>query len=92
MGKTHLEDIFKLTNEQTLLQYYAMSYETLLSTILEACTKQKHLETGDPSRVLQTCTILDLKDIKLSNASSAYKFAKPATEMAQNNYPEILGR
>jgi hypothetical protein len=41
--------------------------------------------------VTQTCTILDLKDIKLTQASSAYKFVKPASEMAQNNYPEILG-
>ena len=39
-----------------------------------------------------TCCILDLKDIKLSNANAAYKFAKPATEMAQNYYPEMLGR
>ncbi len=36
---------------------------------------------------MQTCTILDLKDIKLSNAGAAYRFAKPASEMAQNNYP-----
>ena len=41
---------------------------------------------------MQTCTILDLKDIKLSNAGSAYRFAKPASEMTQNNYPEILGK
>ena len=39
-----------------------------------------------------TCCILDLKDIKLSKANAAYKFAKPATEMAQNYYPEMLGR
>jgi len=41
---------------------------------------------------MQTCTILDLKDIKLSNVGEAYRFAKPASEMAQNNYPEILGK
>ena len=40
----------------------------------------------------QTCTILDLKDIKLSKVNDAYKFAKPASEMAQNNYPEMLGK
>ena len=45
------------------------------------------METGDKARVMQTCTILDLYDIKLSNARAAYRFAKPASEMAQNNYP-----
>ena len=40
---------------------------------------------------MQTCTILDLKNIKLSNASAAYKFIKPASQMAQDNYPQILG-
>ena len=64
-----------------------MSYEKLLTTIFDACTEQKLRETGDSTRVMQSCTILDLKDIKLSNVSSAYKFVKPASEMAQNNYP-----
>ena len=92
MGFTIAEEIFKMTTDVRLLSYYAMSYETLLTTIFDACTEQKKRETGDEARVMQTCTILDLKDIKLSNASSAYKFVKPASAMAQNNYPEILGK
>jgi len=64
-----------------------MSYETLLSTIFDACTRQKKLETGEGTRVMQTCTILDLKGIKLSKAGDAYRFAKPASQMAQDNYP-----
>jgi len=76
-----------MTKEDRLLSYYAMSYETLLTKIFDACTEQKKKETGEDGRVMQTCTILDLKDIKIMNASSAYKFAKPASEMAQNNYP-----
>ncbi len=64
-----------------------MSYETLLTTIFDACTQQKLRETGDGTKVNQTCTILDLKDIKLSKVNDAYKFAKPASQMAQNNYP-----
>lgn len=64
-----------------------MSYEIMIDKIFEACTEQKKRETGDGGRVMQNCTILDLKDIKLGNASAAYKFVKPASEMAQNNYP-----
>jgi hypothetical protein len=36
-------------------------------------------------------TILDLKHVSLSNVSKAYNFIKPASAMAQDNYPEILG-
>lgn len=86
------EEVLKITTDSRLLNYYAMSYESLLGNIFDACTEQKRRETGDGSKVMQTCTILDLKDIKLGNASSAYKFVKPASEMAQNNYPEILGK
>ncbi len=68
-----------------------MLYETLLNDIFRACTEQKKRETGDGTRVMQTCTILDLKDIKLMNVSASYKFVKPASLMAQDNYPEILG-
>lgn len=91
LGFANVEEIWKFTTAERLLNYYGMLYETLLSKIFEACTEQKKRETGDGTRVMQTCTILDLKDIKLSNASAAYKFVKPASEMAQNNYPEILG-
>lgn len=92
LGFTNPEDVFNLTNENSLLKYYAMSYETLLTKIFDACTKQKRMETGDGMRVMQTCTILDLDNIKLTSARSAYRFAKPASQMAQDNYPEILGK
>lgn len=35
---------------------------------------------------------MDLKHVKLGNASKAYDFVKPVSAMAQNNYPEILGK
>ena len=34
---------------------------------------------------------MDLKNVKLTSASKAYNFVKPASAMAQDNYPEILG-
>ena len=43
LGLTEPEDVFKLADEKQLLNYYAMSYETLLSTIFDACTRQKQL-------------------------------------------------
>lgn len=91
IGFANIEDVLKLTSETKLLNYYAMSYEIMIDKIFDACTEQKKRQTGDGSRVTQNCTIFDLKNIKLSNTNAAYKFVKPASEMAQNNYPEILG-
>ena len=89
---TQIDQVMKLTNESTLLNYYSMSYEVLLTKIFDACSQQRQKETEDPTRVMQTCNILDLKDVKLRKAPEAYKFIKPASEMAQNYYPEILGK
>lgn len=75
-----------------MLHYYALLYESLLTTIFDGCTKAKAMVTGEHNRVTQTVTILDLKHVKLGNASKAYDFVKPVSAMAQNNYPEILGK
>lgn len=75
-----------------MLNYYALLYETLLTTIFEGCTNAKQMVTGEYNKVSQTITILDLKHVKLGNASKAYDFVKPVSAMAQNNYPEILGK
>lgn len=79
IGLTNIEEIWKITTPDRLLNYYAMLYECLLSKIFDACTEQRKRETGNPDKVMQTCTILDMKDIKLGNASASYKFVKPAS-------------
>lgn len=70
-----------------MLNYYALLYETLLTTIFDGCTQYQQMKTGETGRVMQTVTILDLKNVKLGNASKAYDFVKPVSAMAQNNYP-----
>ena len=87
LGFANPDEIFKFTTADRLLTYYMMLYETLLTTIFDSCTEQKRRETGDGTRVVQTCTILDLTDVSLGNAGAAYKFVKPASAMAQDNYP-----
>jgi len=81
----------KLTDEKEMLRYFAMGYEVLLDTIMEACSKQRSIDTGSVAKVSQTCNILDLKGFKITHAPKAYDFAKPASEMGQLYYPEILG-
>jgi hypothetical protein len=87
-----VDKIFKVMEAQNLLNYYALLYETLLTTIFDGCTQLRKMKTGQTDKVTQTITILDLKHVKLGNASKAYDFVKPVSAMAQNNYPEILGK
>lgn len=75
-----------------MLRYFAMGYEVLLDTIMQACKKQRELDTGNPATVSHTCNIVDLKGFKVTNAPKTYDFAKPAAEMGQLYYPEILGK
>lgn len=91
LGFTTPEEIWKITTPDRFLAYYNVLYESLFSSIFEACSRQRLKDTGVDGRVTHTCSILDLKDVKLSQANAAYKFVKPAAEMAQNNYPEMLG-
>lgn len=71
-----------------MLTYYTLSYETLLQKIFQACTAHKWANgKNDGVKVTQTLTILDLKDVSLGSASKAYSFIKPASKLAQDNYP-----
>ena len=82
-----VDKIFKVMDTQNLLQYYAVLYETLLTTIFDGCTKAREQATGQHNKVAQTITILDMKNVKLGSASKAYDFVKPVSAMAQDNYP-----
>lgn len=79
--------IFETTSSERIIKYYAMSYETLLHKILPACSRVK----GE--RVDQTFSILDLKGASYSLMTpKVYNFIKLAANVAQDNYPEILGK
>ena len=38
VGMLNLEQLYKVTNDERMLKYYAKSYEYLLNTIQPACT------------------------------------------------------
>jgi hypothetical protein len=70
VGKLDIEELWKHTNEERMLTYYALSYETLLQKIFPACTAFKSASgKNDGVNVSQTLTILDLKDVSLGSAS-----------------------
>ena len=88
VGLLKIDNMWKITTEERMLQYYTLSYEYLLKHIFPACTAAKRKALGpDASPVDQTLTILDMKDVSLGSASKTYGFVKPAMKMAQDNYP-----
>jgi len=87
IGALKIKELFKVTKEDRLIRYYIQSYEKLLHEILPGCSEA----TG--KRVEQCVTILDLKGGSTSILSKqVYDFIKLASTLAQDNYPEILGR
>ena len=83
----NIKELFKTTTEERLIKYYIQSYERLILNILPACSKA----AGKP--ITQCVTILDLKGGSTSILSKkVYDFIKLASTIAQDNYPEILGK
>jgi hypothetical protein len=88
VGLLKIDNMWKITTEERMLQYYTLSYEYLLKHIFPACTEAKRKALGpDAAPVDQTLTILDMKDVSLGSASKTYGFVKPVMKIAQDNYP-----
>jgi hypothetical protein len=96
-GKFDLKDLTKVTlfdqivDEQYLLRYYIYTYERLLHVVFPEVTKR----AGD--RVIQqSVTILDLDGLAfmkiLSKRNEIQQFLKLTSGIAQDNYPEIMGK
>jgi len=82
-----LQQLFKVTTQERLIKYYIQGYERLIHQIFPACSK------AAGHRVDQTVTILDLKGASLKMMTGQiYDFIKLASKIAQDNYPEILGK
>lgn len=47
VGFLNVDEVFKFTTEERLLKYYALSYETLLTKIFDACTEFRRKSTGE---------------------------------------------
>jgi len=87
IGALKIKELFKVTTEERLIRYYMQSYENLIKEIFPACSR------AAGKRIEQCVTILDLKGGSTSILSSqVYNFIKLASSIAQDNYPEILGR
>jgi hypothetical protein len=69
-----------------MLKAHVYEYEKLVNYRLAGCSaKAGHY-------IEQSCTILDLKGVSLSSFSSIYSTVKEISAIAQNYYPEMLGK
>mmetsp|Transcript_9504 Transcript_9504/g.18387 ORF Transcript_9504/g.18387 Transcript_9504/m.18387 type:complete len:331 (+) Transcript_9504:995-1987(+) len=87
LGLLNVKRLFEVTNSERMLRYFVREYERLVCVILPACS-----ETAG-YRVEQTFSILDLggAGTRLMK-KQVYNLIKLASNVAQENYPELLGR
>ncbi|KAI9293830.1 hypothetical protein K502DRAFT_317811 [Neoconidiobolus thromboides FSU 785] len=69
-----------------MLKHFIVGYEILQNKKFPACSEKagKHIE--------QCYTILDLKDVALSQATTVLPFVKETAKIAQDYYPEMMGK
>lgn len=87
LGLLNVKRLFEITTSERLLRYFVREYERLLTYLLPACSEAAGY------RVDQTLTIMDLggAGTKLMK-KQVYSLLKLASVVAQENYPELLGR
>jgi hypothetical protein len=76
----------KITSQERMVQNLVCEYEKMADPRLPACSRKAGflLETA--------CSIMDLKGVGISKASSVYGYLQQVSAISQNYYPERLGK
>ncbi|KAI1981590.1 cytosolic factor, phosphatidylinositol/phosphatidylcholine transfer protein [Ophidiomyces ophidiicola] len=86
LGKIDLTAMYKITTSDRMLKNLVCEYEKLADPRLPACARKS-------GHLLETCcSIMDLKGVGISNATSVFGYIKQASAISQNYYPERLGK
>lgn len=86
LGKVDLNALYKITTQDRMLQNLVVEYEKVADPRLPACSRKS-------GHLLETCcTIMDLKGVGISKASSVYGYVQAASAISQNYYPERMGK
>jgi len=86
LEKVDIPAMHKITTQERMLKNLVSEYEKLADPRLPACSRKS-------GKLHETCcTIMDLKGIGISIASSVYPYIKAASPISQNYYPERLGK
>ncbi|KAJ3036030.1 cytosolic factor, phosphatidylinositol/phosphatidylcholine transfer protein [Rhizophlyctis rosea] len=86
LGNVDPKQLWQVTTPERMLKNHVYGYEKLVQYRLPACSKATH------TQIEQSCTILDLKGVYLSQFSNVYSMVKQVSSIAQNYYPEMLGK
>ncbi|KAF2641442.1 SEC14 cytosolic factor [Massarina eburnea CBS 473.64] len=86
LGKVDLPAMAKITSTERMIQNLVCEYEKMADPRLPACARKSGylLETS--------CSILDLKGVGISKATSVYGYLQSVSAISQNYYPERLGK
>ncbi|KAL2914177.1 cytosolic factor, phosphatidylinositol/phosphatidylcholine transfer protein [Polyrhizophydium stewartii] len=78
--------LFELTDQDRVVRRHVREYEKFLRYRLPACSARAgtHIEQG--------CTIIDLKGVPLAAFNQVRKVLQTLSAIAQNYYPETMGR
>lgn len=86
LGKIDITAMYKVTTSERMLKHLCCEYEKLTENRLPACSRKS-------GHLLETCcTIIDLKGVGITNASSVFGYIRQASSISQNYYPERLGK
>ncbi|OQD72347.1 hypothetical protein PENPOL_c001G08095 [Penicillium polonicum] len=86
MGKIDLNQMYKITTADRMLQNLVSEYEKLADPRLPACSRKA-------GKLLETCcSVMDLKGVGITSVPSVYGYVKQASDISQNHYPERLGK
>jgi len=86
LGQLDIPGLYAVTTQDRLLQRLIYEYEKFIIERLPACSKA----VGHP--VETSCTILDLKNVSLSNFVRVREYLREASSIGQNRYPETMGK
>ncbi|KAJ1547968.1 cytosolic factor, phosphatidylinositol/phosphatidylcholine transfer protein, partial [Nowakowskiella sp. JEL0078] len=86
LGNLDVKKLMSVTDIDRVLQYHIREYEKLNRYRLPSCSEKKG------SHIEQCCTILDLKGVRLSEFNNVRKIVQRLSQIAQDYYPETLGK
>jgi len=85
-SKIKIKELFKITTEERMMNYYIKEYEKLLKVRFPSCSKSANC------LIDKSLTLMDMDGVGLSMLVGKTKdFVKIASDIAQNYYPEMLG-
>ncbi|KAJ3016036.1 cytosolic factor, phosphatidylinositol/phosphatidylcholine transfer protein [Thoreauomyces humboldtii] len=86
LGGVDVKQLFAVTDIDRMLKNHVYEYEKLVNYRLPACSKKAG------HYIEQSCTILDMKGVYITQFPSVANLVKQVSAYAQNYYPEMLGK